>query len=155
MLAPPEIDTPGLQRFGYPEYVIGTSPAAGQKYVQAIGGNWFVRLLSVFFTFTPSATVASRTPYVEFVDASSRRFALSGAPLTVPASDTTDFYFSVWRTYADWEVDATVLVPLERTILLPTMSWKIGATAIDATDTITNVRFMYERFDTSGQPPGA
>lgn len=155
MLTAPELDTPGLERFGYPELVYADSPAAGAKFSSQIAGNFFVRLISVTFRFTPSATVASRIPYIEFTNAADARFALSGAPLTVAASTTTDFYFSVWRTYADWPIDSTVLVPLERTILSPTQKWKIGATAMESDDAITAVRYVYERFFTTGQPPGA
>jgi hypothetical protein len=147
--AVPEIDSPPLARFGLPELAYGTSPAAGAKFASPSDQADAIRLVSVHFRLTPDATVANRTPYVEFLDQAGSRFALSGAPVSVPASDVTDFYFSAWRTYADWEVDSTVIVPLERTLLLRGQSWKIGATNLQAADTITAVRFVYERFFTT------
>jgi hypothetical protein len=154
-LAVPEIDSPPLVRFGLPELVYGASPAAGASFQWTFSHADAVRLVSVFFKLTPDATVANRTPYIEFLDQAGSRFALSGAPVTVPASDVTDFYFSAWRTYADWEVDSTVIAPLERTLLLRGQSWKISATNLQAADTITAVRFVYERFFLTSGLPGA
>lgn len=154
-VAVPYLDSPPLERFGLPELVLGASPTAGAAFTQAVDGINYVRLVSVFFRLVTDANVANRVPFIEYLSSEGLRFAISGAPLTVTASTTTDFYFSSFRTYADWPIDSTVLTPLEPTILSPAMSFKISATSIQATDQISRVRFVWERFFTSGQPPGA
>lgn len=154
-LVAPSLDAPPLARYGLPEYAIGVTPAAGAAYSEKVPGNYYVRLVSVFFRFVTSATAAERTPYVEFLDGGGNRFAISGPDLTQSESTTTDYYFSAWRQSAVWEVDGSVIVPLDPTLLLPTFTWKISATAMEADDAISRVRIVYERFFTTGPAPGA
>lgn len=147
-LRTPLLDSPPLVRYGLPELVKGENPAAGAAFTQAIGGRHLERLIAVSVRLTPDATVANRTVHVEYRDDGGIRTAIAGAPVTVPASDVTDFFFSVYLGQPDWEVVSTVLVPLPPILLLPTHEWRIAVDGIQAGDTLTRIRFWRERFET-------
>jgi len=145
-LAAPVLDSPSLRRYGLPELVYGTAPAAGADFVQELGGAFHTRLISLFCLLTPSADVAAREVVLEYRNAADERFALAGAPVTVPASDVTSFFFSAYLGEPDWETDSTVLVPLAPLLLPPTFDFRIHVVNMDNTDTLTQIRFVWERF---------
>lgn len=151
--AAPLLDSPPLVRFGLPELVKGANPAAAADFSETIPGDFYQRLLAVSVRLTPDANVAARTLYIECLDPESVRTAIFGAPVTVPASDTTDFFFSAWLGQPDWEVASTVLVPIAPLLLPPTHSWRITVNGVQAGDTLTRIRYWRERFYTTGQPP--
>lgn len=147
--AAPLLDAPPLERYGLPEYVQGASPAAGADFVQALGGNYHVRLVSLFCRLVTSAVVAAREVVVEYRDAEDNRFALFGAPVTVSALDTVDYAFSVFQPRAEWSVDDSIIVPLGPVLLPPTYDFRVHVVNMDATDQLSRVRFVWERFYTS------
>lgn len=151
-LVAPVLDAPPLFREGIPELVKGASPAAGANFTYSIDAGFFERLIAVSVRLTPSADAADRTLAIEYRDDEDVRTALAGAPVTVPASDTTDFFFSAYLGQPDWEVISTVLAPLPPILLLPTHDWRIVVNNIQATDTLTRIRFWRERFYTTNTP---
>lgn len=152
-LVAPLLDSPPLVRYGLPELVKAESPTAGANFTVSLPGGFFTRLLAVSVRLTPDGNAANRTLYIEYRDDEGVRTAISGAPVTVPASDTTDFMFSAWLGQPDWEVASTVVVPLAPIILPPTHSWRIIVDSIQAGDTLTRIRYWQERFLTQDQPP--
>lgn len=154
-LVAPLLDSPPLRRYGPPELVLGTSPAAGAHFVGDVGEGYWARLLSVHVRLVTSAAVANREVVVEYRDVQDQRFALYGAPVTVPASDTVDYVFSVFQSQAEWEVDSSVLVPLGPDLLYPGTDFRIFVVNVQAADQLSRVRFQRERFyppDDVGQP---
>lgn len=152
-LRTPLLDSPPLVRYGLPELVKGTNPAAAAAFAETVEGGHFQRLVAVIVRLTPDANVANRQLYVEYRDDGGVRTAIAGAPVTVPASDVTDFFFSAYLGQPDWEVSSTVLVPLPPILLLPGHDWRIAVDNMQAGDTLTRIRYWRERFETEHQPP--
>jgi len=151
-LLAPLLDAPPLVREGLPTYERPNSPAAGAHFTQAIGGDFFVRLVTVFCRLVTDGTAASRTVLVEYRDAAGNRFAIDGAPVTQSASSTNDWAFSWQRGQPDWEVDGTIMVGLSPLLLLPTMDFRVFVDNIQVTDQLSRIAFVWERFYTTGQP---
>lgn len=154
-LVAPVLDSPPLQRYGLPEYVIADSPAAGANFTQTIEGRWLVRLLSLRVRLNTDANAANRTLRLEFRDDAGTVYDVCGNPVTYPANTTNeDYFFSVWQGQGEWEVATSNLVPLHPLLLPPTHSFRILVNNIQAGDTLTLVRFWWERFYPPGVPPG-
>lgn len=145
-LVAPVVDTPALRRYGAPELVLGASPAAAANFTGEDPSGFWWRLLSVHVRLVTSADVAAREVDVEYRDVQDQRFALYGAPVTVSASDTVDFVFSVFCPRAEWEVAGSVLVPLGPDLLYPGCDFRIVMTNAQAADQLSRIRFQRERF---------
>jgi hypothetical protein len=149
----PTVDAPAAVRLGIPEYVLGDSPAAGANFVQTIEGSFYQRLVSVHVRLVTDGNVAARNVAVEYRDAAGNRFALSSGPVTQSASSTNDWTFDVFQSQAEWPVATTYIIsPLKPLLLLPTMDWRIVVDNIQATDQLSRIRFIRERFYTTSQP---
>lgn len=151
---PALIDSPRLERYGFPSLEFGTSPAAGAHFVQPIEGGYFARLLSVHCRLVTSADVADRTVVVEYRDGQDQRYMLSGAPVSQTASSTNDWDFAVGTPRAEWPVDSSILVPLAAAILEPGQDFRIYVSGIEATDQLSAIRYTWERFYSSSPVPG-
>ena len=149
----PTLDSPPLVRYGLPERVFGTSPAAGTDFTQAVDARYFVRLMSVFCRLVTDATVASREVVLEYRDQAANRYDLMGAPVTVSATSTNDYCFSSFQGQADWPEDSSILVPLHPVILLPSDDFRLHIVNVQATDQLSRIRFVWERFYSQDQPP--
>lgn len=143
---------PPLVRYGLPIYEQGTSPTAGNPFAPTLDGSWFYRLISVSCRLVTSADAGDRTVLVEYLDNQSNRYMLSGAPVTQDPDTTTDWTFDIWQGQAEWEIDGTVVVPLKPLILLPSHTWRIFVDAIDNTDALSRIRYVYEKLYTTDQP---
>lgn len=154
-LVAPVLDSPPLRRYGPPELVFGANPAAGAHFAAEVGQGYWARLLSVHVRLVTDANVANRELVVEYRDVQDQRFALYGAPVTVPASDTVDYVFSVFQPRAEWEVDSAVIVPLGADLLYPGTDFRLFVVNVQAGDQLSRIRFQRERFyppDDVGQP---
>lgn len=146
----PTLDAPPLVRYGPPELVFGANPAAGADFTQAIERYW-TRLVSVFVRLDTDANVANREVVVEYRSGDTLRFALFGAPVTVPANDVVEYAFSAFQPRAEWEVDSSVIVPLGPQLLLPGQDFRIHVVNVQVGDQLDRIRFVQERF----YPPDA
>lgn len=140
------LDFPGLVPYGLPSVEYGAAPGAATAFVQTLDSNYLAVLHALFVTLTPDANVADRTLQIEFRDFADNVLVRSGAPVTVPASDTTSFSFQLGLGQPDWEVNSTVLVPLPYFLILPQMDFRVQVTNMQAGDTLTNVRFVWQRY---------
>lgn len=145
------LDNPVLVPYGIPEYVKATSPAAGAAFTEAIEGGFYDRLVTVFCRLVTAADVADRQVYLEYLDPEGNRYAIAGAPVTQSASSTNDYAFQAFLGQSDWPIDDTILITLPPILLLPTFSWRIVVDNIAATDALSRIRFVRERFYV-GQP---
>jgi hypothetical protein len=150
----PSLDAPALVRYGLPELVIGANPAAGADFTQVCDGRYYTRLISVFVRLVASATVASREVVISFEDSGGNRYCLDGINTTVTASNTADYSFCVFHPEAVATVDSSALVPLSAILMRPTDQFKIHVANVQAGDQLSRIRFVWERFFTTGQPPG-
>jgi hypothetical protein len=148
----PTLDSPPLQRFGLPSLEYGTSPAAAADFVQKIEGNYYVRLVSVFCRLVTDSNAADRQVVLEYRDAATNRFAISGSGATQAASLTGDWFFTAFQMWAAATADSTVLAPLSPILLAPTMDFRLHVVSAQAADQLSRIRFVWERFFTSGEP---
>lgn len=146
-LVAPVVGAPPLKRFAPPTLVKAASPAAGAEFTQAVDdGHWW-RLLTFFVVLGTSAAVADRTLRMEYRDEADNVYHVNGNPVTYPASTTAEaFSFSVWHPRGEWEVSLTNLVPLAPVLLQPGHDFHIEVTNIQATDTLTGIRYIVEKF---------
>lgn len=142
----PDLDAPPLRRQSPPTVYRGADPGANTNFTQAIDDGLWWRLVSLFVRLTPDANAASREVTIEYRNEADDVYARFGAAVTVPASDTTDFYFDCFRTTDEWEVNSTVLVQLSP-IILP-QGHKFGIVLVNkqAGDTLTRIRYIAEKF---------
>lgn len=152
VLDAPVLDSPPLWRRGLPELVYGQSPAAGADFSVAVTGGSFVRLVAVYCKFVADANAASREVVVSYEDQGGNRFALAGINTTVTANNTAYYAFSAFQPEAVATVDSSALVPLPPIILLPTQVFKLHVVNIQATDQLSQIRYVQERFYTTEQP---
>lgn len=145
-LAAPALDSPPLQRYGYPELVFGAQPAAGAHFTPSMDGRFHVRLVSLYCKFVADANAASREIVVEYRDAGGLRYALAGINTTVTASNTAYYAFNAFQPEAVATVDSSALVPLPAMILPPTHDFRLYVLNIQATDQLSAIRFVWERF---------
>lgn len=148
----PSLDAPPLPRYGWPSLEYGATPAAGAHFTQKIEGNYLARLVSLHCKLVTSATVADRQVVIEYRNAAAQRFGLSGINTAQPASQTQYWEFSAFQPYATVTVDSSALVPLNPILLRPTDDFRVYVVAIDTTDQLSEIRFVWERFFTSGAP---
>ena len=147
-LVEPELGTPPLRRHAPPELVTGVNPGAGNNFTQAVNDGYWWRLLTVSVRLNTSASVANRTLRVEYRDDAGVVWAVSGNPVTYPASTTNeDYFFNVWTPAGAWEVATSNLVPLVPNLLRPGHDFRIAVTNIQAADTLTLIRYTVERFE--------
>lgn len=142
----PLLDAPPLERYGIPSLEYGASPAAGADFSQSVEGQYYARLVSVFVRLVADANVASREVVVEYRDAGNNRYALAGINTTVTASNTADYYFSVFQPEAVATVDSSALVPLPAILLRPTDNFRIHIVNAQAGDQLSRIRYVWERF---------
>ena len=149
----PVLDSPELYRYGYPTLEKGASPAAGADFVRTLDEGFAARLLSVHVRLVASADVASREVVVEYRDEADNRFALAGINTTVTAGLTADYVFSAFQPEAIATVDGSALVPLPPLLLMPAWDFRIHVVSASATDQLSRIRYVWERFYV-GRPPG-
>ena len=147
----PALDSPPLRRQSPPTVYRGADPGANTNFTQEINDGLWWRLVSIFVRLTPDGNAANRTVTVEYRDGEDAVYARTGAVVTVPASDTTDFFFSAFRDSAIWEVDSTVLQHLDPIILPQGHDFSIIVGSKQAGDTLTRIRYVAEKF----YPPSA
>ncbi len=149
----PLVDSPPLKRYGLPELVFAASPAVATDFVQAIPGHDFARLVSVFVRLVTDGNAANREVVIEYRTAEALRYDVMGSAVTQAATLTIDYLFSGFREVVTSLVDATQLIPLHPTILPPTHDFRIHIVNAQVGDQLSRIRFLWERFYTTDQPP--
>ena len=153
-LVAPLLDAPPLQRYGGPVYVRGANPAPGAHFVQAADRGLSLRLVSLFVRLVTDANAGDRTLRLEYRDAEGNVYDVAGNPVTYPASSTEDYSFSAYQPRGEWEVAATNLVPLHPILLPPTHDFRVFVSGIQATDQLSRVGYVVERFYPLDEQPG-
>ena len=154
LLPPNLIGSPSLRRLGYPGAYTPDKPAAGANFTSTPSGLYFERLLSVRVKLVADANAANRTVTLEFCDPGGTVYRTCGAAATSPASETWDWEFSVWQDVAEFPVGAKILSPLDPLIIPQGWSWKLTCVNIQATDQLSRIRVVSEKFTTDSNVPG-
>ena len=146
---PPLIDSPALQRYGWPELVVVPDPPAEEGFEITTDGSFLVRVLAITFTLSTSASVADRAPYVQVRDETGSTVIAVQTQREQAASLTVTYSFSAW---ASAEVPALIFdyVPLPAVLMLPTWRMRVNVGAMSTGDQISEVRVLQERFYTYG-----
>lgn len=149
------IETVGLfKAFAYGRGYVTTrsvaNPAAGSGSTIKIPGDRFYRLLAVNGTLTASATVATRTMKVQVLDGDGNLIVVAAAGATVAASGTAFFQAHFGWGGQSTSGDGTQNVPLWDHFLQPGWQMVLTATSLQAGDTITGVRWLWEEFPLGG-----
>ena len=152
-LAAPVLDSPGLVRYGFPEWKAHTSPAAGADFSYQLPGDYYVRLVSIYCKIVTDSNAANREVVLSYEDAGGNRYALTGANTAVTGSQTAYYAFSAQLSEVVATVDSSVLVPLQPLLLVPTQVLKLHVVNVQVGDQLSQVRTVWERFYTTKQPP--
>lgn len=147
---PPLIDSPALQRYGWPELVYVASPAAGAATTIKVDGNYIVQPLAVYFKLSTDANVPDRYAQVDYLDADDNIFLSNVAGQDITANADVFASFSRWAPALDRTAEIRMTVPLAATLLLPTWKIQIGAFQLQAGDQISQVRILWQRYFTFG-----
>lgn len=142
------IDDARRTGLGFRERVKGVSPAAAADYAVTMEGRYVTRLVALKVLLTTDANAANREVVLEYRTAEAERFALFGAAVVVTASDTVTYHFQRDIPEAQWSVDDSILVPIADYALLPTESFRLHIVNVQAADTLTVIRYTWERFFT-------
>ncbi len=148
----PVLDSPPLVRYGFPEYVRRPNPAAATAFTEALGGDFYVRLLTVFARLVADANPANRDVSLELVDTAGNVYGTYASGTAITAGLTRDFYWSVWQTSVVIVGTATHLMPCGALLLPPTHSFRINYSNAQAGDQLSRIAFNWERFYTADQP---
>ena len=122
---------------------------AGLSITQTQDGLGLRRLLSLVFTLTTSATVAARVVTVEYQGKDGNAFMVAGTATTVPASQTQRFSASVTGFQGGTQGATTLFFSLPTFFLFPGDVLTIAVGAIQAADTVTKIRGVFELFPLS------
>lgn len=130
------------------QVVLGSNPGANTNFTLLNDARWIWRPVSCVFTITTDANVANRYVTIEMADGGARSYAVSAAAVVVTASTTQRFCGTILRGTSEWNTGTDVLFPLSPVFLWPGDTFKITIGSIQAGDTITNIRFVFDRFPT-------
>jgi hypothetical protein len=150
----PALDSPPLERYGFPQLITGTSPAAGADFTYPITGRYYTRLVSCVVNLDTDSNAASREVVLQYLTAENQVYCTAGAPVTVSADSVYDYTFSVFQPEAVWPVNTGILVPLSPVIMRPTDKFRLHLVNAQATDALTGIRFLLERFYSDSPIPG-
>lgn len=153
-LLQPDVGSPPLIRDGFPEYRKLASPAAGADFSATVDGRYFERLLTVWCNLDTDSNAANREVVLQFLDDAGNVYRECGAATVVAADSVYDYSFSVWQPQTEFPVNASILVPLDAILMLPTFKWKLKIVNVQAGDALTAIRVVRERFFSDSPLPG-
>jgi hypothetical protein len=135
---------------GWQELVTVPNPAAGGGYTYTVEGQYTSRPLAVHFRVVTDGTAGNRTITLKYQDDAGIPFLSMGAPVTIPASSTYDVSF--WRLLGqpDWPIVTTIVAPLADVFLFPGWQLALGIDTVKATDQLSRIRILWERYSTDG-----
>ena len=116
--------------------------------------NW--RVVSVYCTFATSAVVANRMPAVYFADPDGNRWAEQPCPNVLAAGGTIRPFWGIGAGAGFGSNDGSRAAGLTDVILPGGFGVEIGASNLDADDTLTGVTLFTEVFiiGADGYPVG-
>ncbi len=121
------------------------APAAGSNFARVTGQGYWERIIALFAVLTTSAVVGNRQFAVEVQDADGNTVGGTAAAAVQPASTVCRYYGLLCAA------PATAASPLRQPLPLPWLflqpGWRLVSqvAALDAGDTITQIRGVVER----------
>jgi hypothetical protein len=123
------------------------SPAAGAAFTYTVPGAVQQDLRSISFLFTASGNVATRIPFVSFLDQSGTTFCKVNTAYTITASHTVQVTFGPDVDQFGANNSASMGSSTPEIRLLDGLQVQVSADAIDVADTITAVRLYVCQYD--------
>jgi len=133
---------------GFRETIKGVAPAAATDFAVTMDPRYVTILTSVFVRLTTDANAANREVVLEYRTNEALRFMLMGAPVVVTANDVVDYAFEAGLGQPDWPIDDSIVVPILPHPLVGTESFRLHIVNVQAADTLTLIRYTWERFYT-------
>lgn len=131
---------------GIQEPFNGATPAAGANFTYTVDGYGVRRFLSLVFTVTLANAGSNRYVSVEYRGKDALPFSVN-APARVQTINTADRYAgSIAYHVSDFATGSDVFFPLDPVMLYPGDTLSIIIASINASDAITGVRGVVERF---------
>jgi hypothetical protein len=128
----------------------GATPAAGANFTFTVSGAFRSRLLACVFTLDTDANVANRYVTTELLLDDNTPFNLGAAAVTYPAATVAQRYCgSMYRGVAEWATNTDVLYPLLPVWIEEGQTIQIKVTSIQAGDTLTKIRMLFDQYPTS------
>lgn len=140
------VDAYRRSQFAFRETIKGVAPAAATDYAVTMDPRYVTVLTSVFCLLTTDGTAANREVVLEYRTNEALRFMVMGAPVVVTATDTVSYSFERGLGQPDWSVDDSILVPLIPYPLCGSESFRLHIVNVQAADTLTLIRYTWERF---------
>ena len=131
---------------GWQEPFAGVSPAGGVGFTFVCDGRGIRRLTSLVFTLTTSADVADRVVTVEYQGGDGLSYSVNGNPTAVTASLTQRFAASMQTVQGGTLTTTDLYFPLDPVFLFPGDSLRILVANQSATDALTAIRGVLERY---------
>lgn len=140
-----KITNAGITQGNLKRYII-TDPGAGIEINQILDGPADIELLAIVFTFTTSATAATRTIAIKISGASFEMYRVI-SPTTQIASLAREYRVMPYSPAAALTGNGVIIIPLQEKLLVPE-SVKIETVTenLQAGDTFTNVRINVNEF---------
>lgn len=114
-------------------------------------GRWSSRLVSCVFTLTTDVNVANRFVTVEFQGGDGTAYAVAGAAIATAASLTRRYNGQMGRGTSEGIAGSDIFFPLEPLFMRGGDTLAIIVGGIQAGDTLTKIRFVFDRFSTDPQ----
>jgi hypothetical protein len=131
------------------DYAFPTNPAAGAQLSVTVQGEWAVRVLAARATLTTDANVANRLVSLDFVNSRGTTLVRNGASVLVTANTSNQaFEWGSNRALAEWNTGTPVWVPLLPLFLDPGFTLKFAVDSIQATDQLSSVSLVLEKWPT-------
>lgn len=139
------------------ELIRPPNPGAGNRFTRITEGKVYERYLSVFATFTTSAVVANRTPFLSCLDGDGNEWARFTSGITIGAVTTATLEFAADYGAISGNITGTADAPGPAWPFLSGYGIRLDATGLDAGDTFTGIGLYIHRVPTGevGQPTGS
>lgn len=145
----PGFTAPFTSEQGYTDFVTPASPAAGANYSFPVGNlnaDW-VRIVAAKATLTTDSNVASRLFSLDYIVRGSTTVVRNAATVLITASTSaTVFQWDAAHAVSEWQTGTPVFAPLVPVVLTPGYTVQLTVDNIQATDTITAISFVLEKF---------
>ena len=123
------------------------SPAAGAALTQTVPGSVQWEIESISFLFTASAAVATRIPFVSFLDQAGVTFCKVNSAFNVTAGSASQVTFGTELSQFGANNSASMGSGIPRMRLGDGLRVQVSADAIDVADAITAVRMFVCQYD--------
>lgn len=133
---------------GFQSIVRGADPGAGNSFSLTLDSRWRWRLVSAVFTLTCDANAANRAVTIQNLGAGTDVVMESGIDAVVTANATQKF--AAWQGLSAWNHAANTdwFFPVFPMLMDGGTVFKINVGAIQVGDTLTLIRFVFDRYKT-------